>query len=73
VESGQVDGKAEPLLGDGVNVGWILFADSIAGSLIFLSLTGVLLWTQMNRRKMIGATIFSVAVITAVLCAAQSS
>jgi len=58
--------------GNGVNLGWVLFADSIAGSLIFLSITGVLLWTEMNRRKMIGASIFSIALITAILCAVQS-
>jgi len=58
--------------GNGVNLGWVLFADSIAGSLIFLSITGVLLWTEMNRRKVIGASIFSIALITAILCAVQS-
>ncbi len=58
--------------GNGVSLGWILFADSIAGSLILLSLTGVLLWTEMNRRKMIGASIFAVALITALVLAAQS-
>lgn len=38
---------------------WILLADSIAGSLMLLSLTGLLLWTQLN-------TIRTTAVLTAV-------
>lgn len=53
--------------GEGVNAGWILFADSIAGAFIVLSITGVLLWTELNRRKVIGASIFGVALITAIV------
>ena len=37
--------------GTGVNVFWILLADSIAGSMILLSLTGFLLWTQLHTVK----------------------
>ena len=40
--------------GNGVGIPWILFADTLAGSIILLSLTGVILWTQLNRRRMIG-------------------
>ena len=40
--------------GNGVDIPWILFADTLAGSIILLSLTGVVLWTQLNRRRMIG-------------------
>ncbi|PRC93237.1 PepSY-associated TM helix domain-containing protein [Solimicrobium silvestre] len=43
--------------GNGVGIGWILLADTVAGSIIFLSLTGVLLWSLLNRRRMIGAGI----------------
>jgi hypothetical protein len=56
----------------GANVGWILLADSIAGSLILLSLTGVLLWTELNRKRAIGATIFMVSVMTIIVLAADS-
>lgn len=38
----------------GVGMPWILLADTLAGSIILLSLTGVVLWTQFNRRRMIG-------------------
>ena len=41
----------------GVNAFWILLSDTIAGSLILLSITGLLLWTQLH-------TIRSIAVLT---------
>jgi hypothetical protein len=43
--------------GTGVGVGWILLADTLAGSIILLSLTGVILWSQLNRRRLIGTAI----------------
>jgi hypothetical protein len=43
--------------GTGVGLGWILLADTLAGSIILLSLTGVLLWSQLNRRRLIGTGI----------------
>lgn len=43
--------------GVGVGAGWILLADSLAGSIVLLSLTGVILWSQLNRRRVIGAAI----------------
>lgn len=43
---------------NGAGVGWVLLADSIGGSMILLSVTGILLWTELNRRKTIGAIIF---------------
>jgi hypothetical protein len=58
--------------GEGAKVGWILLADSMAGSLILLSITGVLLWTELNRRKTIGASIFIVSLVAAVVLALQS-
>ena len=41
----------------GVSAFWVLLADTIAGSLILLSLTGLLLWTQLH-------TVRTVAVLT---------
>jgi hypothetical protein len=43
----------------GVGVFWILLSDTIAGSLILLSITGLLLWTQLH-------TVRSIAVMTSV-------
>lgn len=47
--------------GTGMSVPWILLVDTLAGSMIFLSISGVLLWVQTNRRRAIGVAIFSVA------------
>jgi hypothetical protein len=51
---------------NGVGVAWVLFADSFAGALILLSLTGVLLWTELERRKLVGAGIFLASLATAI-------
>lgn len=48
---------------NGAGIGWVLLADSIGGSLVLLSITGVLLWTELNRRKTIGALILGASVI----------
>ena len=56
----------------GARVGWILLADSFAGSMILLSLTGVVLWTGLNRRRTVGAAILIVSLMAAVVLAAQS-
>lgn len=40
--------------GTGVGIPWILLVDTLAGSIILLSLTGVVLWTQLNRRRLVG-------------------
>lgn len=54
--------------GGGMGMGWTLLVDTIAGSLVLLSLTGVLLWTELNRRKTIGAAIFAVSLVAMVVC-----
>jgi hypothetical protein len=43
--------------GTGMSVGWILLVDTLAGSIILLSITGVLLWTMTTRRRLVGAAI----------------
>ncbi|EEA03653.1 PepSY-associated TM helix domain protein [Burkholderia sp. H160] len=43
--------------GVGLSVGWVLLIDTLAGSLILLSLTGVLLWTELNKRKTVGVVL----------------
>jgi uncharacterized protein len=54
--------------GVGLSVGWMLLIDTIAGSLILLSLTGVLLWTELNKRRMVGVVLVGGSVIAAVVC-----
>ena len=41
--------------GVGMDAAWILFADSIAGSILLLSLSGVMLWTRFERGRFLGA------------------
>ncbi|QPK61501.1 PepSY-associated TM helix domain-containing protein [Methylomonas sp. LL1] len=41
--------------GSGMGVGWILLADSLAGGLMFLSLTGILLWTRLHGKRLAAA------------------
>ncbi|WP_302479046.1 PepSY-associated TM helix domain-containing protein [Burkholderia lata] len=43
--------------GVGMSIGWVLLVDTLAGALILLSLTGVLLWTELNRRKTAGVVL----------------
>jgi uncharacterized protein len=52
--------------GVGMSVGWVLFIDSFAGALILLSLTGVLLWTELNKRKTVGAVLLLGSIVVAV-------
>ena len=40
-------------MASGVGAAWILLADSIAGSLIILSLTGILLWTRLHGPRLL--------------------
>lgn len=49
--------------GIGLGVPWVLLADTIGGAMVLLSLTGVLLWTQLHRRRLIGLTIAASSVI----------
>lgn len=43
--------------GQGGGVAWVLLADSLAGGIILLSLTGIALWALTSRRRMVGAAI----------------
>jgi hypothetical protein len=58
--------------GVGMSIGWVLLVDTLAGSIILLSLTGVLLWTELNRRKTIGAVLVTGSIV-ALLCLGLSS
>lgn len=57
---------------NGAGIGWVLLADSIGGSLVLLSITGLLLWTELNRRKTIGTLIFVSSVIAMYAIAANT-
>lgn len=53
--------------GVGLSVGWVLLIDTIAGGLVMLSLTGVLLWTEMNKRRLMGVGVVVGSVLVAVV------
>lgn len=52
--------------GVGMPIPWILLIDTLAGSLIFLSLSGVVLWWETNRRRKVGIGIFALSVLATV-------
>ncbi|MFM0204331.1 PepSY-associated TM helix domain-containing protein [Paraburkholderia fungorum] len=54
--------------GVGLSVGWVLLIDTIAGGMILLSLTGVLLWTELNKRRVVGVVLVGGSVVAAVVC-----
>ena len=54
----------------GVDAAWVLFMDSIAGSFLFLSISGVALWSQLRARRvagslLLGGSVAAVAVLVA--------
>ena len=55
--------------GTAMPVPWILLIDTLAGSLIFLSISGVILWWETNRRRRLGLAIFGVSVAVTVALA----
>jgi hypothetical protein len=50
--------------GVGMPVAWILVVDTLAGSLILLSLSGLTLWAMTHRRRTLGYLIFGAALAT---------
>jgi uncharacterized protein len=58
--------------GTGMGIGWILLVDTLAGSIILLSITGVLLWALMTRKRMVGTAIASVSLVATLGFAFQS-
>jgi len=52
--------------GVGMPIPWILLIDTLAGSLIFLSLSGLILWWETNRRRRLGIAIFGLSVAATV-------
>lgn len=58
--------------GGGMPMPWILLVDTLAGSLIFLSMSGVALWVLTHRRRRVGLAVFGVSLL-AVLALALSA
>ena len=55
--------------GTAMPVPWILLIDTLAGSMIFLSISGVILWWETHRKRAVGITIFAAAVAATVALA----
>lgn len=51
--------------GTGMGVAWVLLVDTLAGSIILLSLSGVVLWVLTNRRRAIGVAIGALSLLAA--------
>lgn len=49
--------------GTGMGIGWILLVDTLAGSIILLSISGVLLWALMTKKRMVGTAIASLSLL----------
>ncbi len=58
VDSGLIGTLQNMHKGVGMPVAWILLVDTLAGSLILLSISGLALWTLTNRRRMLGLLVF---------------
>ena len=43
----------------GVHVGWILAADALAGTLLFMTLTGILLWSKLHGPRLLAVGLFA--------------
>ncbi len=52
--------------GSGASAAWVLLADTIAGALILLSITGVLLWTKMRGSRLVMSGLIGSSVILSV-------
>ncbi|HYD33207.1 MAG TPA: PepSY-associated TM helix domain-containing protein [Methylophilaceae bacterium] len=52
--------------GIGANTAWVLLADSIAGALILLSITGVLLWTKMRGSRLVMSGLMGTSIVLGV-------
>ncbi|WP_285569004.1 PepSY-associated TM helix domain-containing protein [Geothrix limicola] len=53
--------------GDGGQVAWILVSDAFAGALVFLSLSGTLLWTRLSGPKLLAAGLAAGGLVLALL------
>ncbi len=57
---------------DAEQVGWVLLSDAFVGSFLFLTLSGVLLWTRLAGSKLLAAGLALGGILALVLVAAQA-
>lgn len=58
--------------GDGGQFGWILVSDAFAGALVFLTLSGILLWTRLSGPKLLAAALVFGGLVIAVQVASRA-
>lgn len=58
--------------GDGGQIGWILLSDAFAGALVFLTLSGILLWTRLAGPNLLAAGLTLSGLGAAILVASRS-
>lgn len=51
---------------------WILLADAFAGSLVFLTLSGILLWTQLDGKRILATGLVAGGLLALVLVASRA-
>lgn len=56
----------------GTHLSWVLVSDSVAVGLIFLSITGFLLWLKLERRRTIGIVVFAASLLAVAAVTVQS-
>ncbi|MGB4812740.1 MAG: PepSY-associated TM helix domain-containing protein [Methylophilaceae bacterium] len=59
--------------GIGMSNGWILLVDSLAGALIMLCMTGILLWTKMRNSRLMLVGLSGGSILLATMFVIQSS
>ena len=55
--------------GTGVGIGWVLLVDTLAGGLIVLALTGLLLWTRLHGPRLVALGLIGTCLTLAVVFA----
>ena len=72
VDTGLIGTLTNMHKGVGMPIAWILLVDTLAGSLILLSLSGLALWVLTHRKRIVGFVIFGTALtLTAGLAIAR--
>jgi hypothetical protein len=59
-------------MGSGASAFWVLLSDTIAGALMILTLSGVLLWSKLRLPRLLGATVLMAVPIATVIYLAMA-
>lgn len=55
--------------GSGLTATWILFLDAIAGAFLFMSITGIILWSKLHGTRLLAGMIFLSSAILGIITA----